>query len=63
MKIVVIILLFAVIVSLFSGLFFIYKDNGQSDRAVKALTVRVVLSIIVFALLMGGYYFGFIPGQ
>jgi heme/copper-type cytochrome/quinol oxidase subunit 4 len=63
MKIVVIILLFAVIVSLFSGLFFIYKDKGQSDRAVKALTVRVVLSIIVFALLMGGYYFGFIPGQ
>jgi hypothetical protein len=63
MKIVIIILLFAVIVSLFSGLFFIYKDKGQSDRAVKALTVRIVLSIVVFALLMGGYYFGFIPGQ
>ena len=63
MKIVILILLFAVIVSLFSGLFFIYKDKGQSDRAVKALTVRIVLSIIVFALLIGGYYFGFIPGQ
>jgi heme/copper-type cytochrome/quinol oxidase subunit 4 len=63
MKIVIIILLFAVVVSLFSGLYFIYKDKGQSDRAVKALTVRIVLSIIVFALLIGGYYFGFIPGQ
>ena len=63
MKIVIIILLLAVVASLFSGLFFIYKDKGQSDRAVKALTVRIVLSIVVFLLLMGGYYFGFIPGQ
>jgi hypothetical protein len=63
MKIVIIILLFAVVVSLFSGLFFIYKDKGQSDRAVKALTVRIVLSIVVFLLLIGGYYFGYIPGK
>ena len=63
MKIVIIILLLAVVASLFSGLFFIYKDKGQSDRAVKALTVRIVLSIVVFLLLMGGYYFVFIPGQ
>ena len=63
MKIVIIILLFAVVVSLFSGLFFIYRDKGQSDRAVKALTVRIVLSIAVFVLLMGSYYFGLIPGK
>ena len=63
MKIVIIILLFAVVVSLFSGLFFIYRDKGQSDRAVKALTVRIVLSIVVFVLLMGSYYFGLIPGK
>jgi hypothetical protein len=62
MKIVIIILLFGVIVSLFSGLFFIYKDKGQSTRAVKALTVRIVLSILVFVLLIGSYYFGLIPG-
>lgn len=63
MKIVIIVLLVAVVVSLFSGLFFIYKDKGQSDRAVKALTVRIVLSILVFALLIGSYYFGLIPGK
>ena len=63
MKIVIIILLFAVVVSLFSGLFFIYKDKGQSERAVKALTVRIVLSILVFVLLIGSYYFGWIPGK
>ena len=62
MKIVIVILLLAVIASLFSGLFFIYKDKGQSDRAVKALTVRIVLSILVFVLLIGSYYFGLIPG-
>ena len=62
MKIVVIILLLAVIVSLFSGLFFIYRDKGQSNRAVTALTIRIVLSILVFAILIGSYYFGLVPG-
>jgi Protein of unknown function (DUF2909) len=62
MKIVILVLLFGVIVSLFSGLFFIYKDKGQSERAVKALTVRIVLSLVVFALLVISYYFGLIPG-
>jgi len=62
MKIVIVILLFAVIVSLFSGLFFIYKDKGQSNRAVKALTVRIVLSVLVFVLLVVSYYFGLMPG-
>ena len=62
MKIVIIILLFAVVASLFSGLFFIYRDKGQSDRAVKALTVRIVLSIVVFVLLIASYYFGLMPG-
>ena len=62
MKIVILVLLLAVIVSLFSGLFFIYKDKGQSERAVKALTVRIVLSLVVFALLVISYYFGLIPG-
>ena len=30
---------------------------------VKALTVRVVLSVVLFALLMLGFYFGFITGK
>lgn len=63
MKIVIVVVFLAVVVSLFSGLFFIYRDKGQSDRAVKALTIRIVLSILVFALLMGSYYFGLIPGR
>jgi hypothetical protein len=62
MKIVIIILLVAVVASLFSGLYFVYKDKGQSNRAVISLTIRIALSILVFALLMGSYYFGLIPG-
>jgi hypothetical protein len=61
MKIVILILLFAVIVSLFSGLYFVYKDKGQSNRAVISLTIRIALSVLVFVILIGSYYFGWIP--
>ena len=62
MKIVVILLLLAVIASLFSGLFFVYRDKGGSNRAVVALTIRIVLSLAVFLILMGSYFFGLVPG-
>jgi hypothetical protein len=61
MKIVVVILLFAVIASLFSGLYFVYKDKGQSNRAVIALTIRIGLSLLVFAILIIAYLTGWIP--
>ncbi len=62
MKIVVILLLLAVIASLFSGLFFVYRDKGGSNRAVVALTIRIVLSLAVFLILIGSYFFGLVPG-
>lgn len=62
MKIVVILLLIAVIASLFSGLFFVYKDKGASNRAVISLTIRIVLSLVVFLILIGSYLFGLTPG-
>jgi hypothetical protein len=62
MKIVVILLLLAVIASLFSGLFFVYKDKGKSNRAVISLTIRIGLSLAVFLILMGSYFFGLMPG-
>ena len=61
MKIVVIILLFAVVASLFSGLYFVYKDKGQSNRAVISLTIRIALSLLVFAILIVSYLMGWIP--
>ena len=53
MKIVVILLLLAVIGGAsFSGLFFLYKDKGKSNRAVISHTIRIVLSLLVFLILM-----------
>ena len=61
MRIVIVVLLFAVIASLFSGLYFVYKDKGNSNRAVISLTIRIVLSLLAFGILMASYYFGLIP--
>jgi hypothetical protein len=61
MRIVIIILLVAVLASLFSGLYFVYKDKSGGNRAVISLTIRVALSVLVFLILLGSYYFGLIP--
>ena len=63
MEILILVLILGVVVSLFAGLYFVYKDKGNSTRAVKALTVRVVLQGIVVLLLLGGFLFGFITGK
>lgn len=63
MKIIVLLFVLFILGSLFSALYFLLKDRSKSDRVVKALTVRVVLSVVLFALLMLGFYFGIIPGR
>ncbi len=61
MRIVALLFIVAILASLASALYYLIKDKGQSDRTVKMLTVRVGFSLALFLLLMGGYYFGFIP--
>jgi hypothetical protein len=61
MRIVILLLLLVVLASLFSGLYFVYKDKGSTNRAVIALTIRIAVSVLVFVILMGAYYFGWIP--
>ena len=63
MRILVLFLVFVMLASLFSGLFFLYKDKSGSDRMVKALTLRIILAIAIFMILMGSYYFGLVPSQ
>jgi Protein of unknown function (DUF2909) len=60
MRFLVFVFIAFILISLFSALYFLLKDKGQSERTVKALTIRVILSIVLFALLMLGYRFGFI---
>jgi Protein of unknown function (DUF2909) len=63
MRIVIIAFLVVILASLGSALFYLVRDKGGSDRTVRALTVRISLSITLFILLMLSYYFGLIPKQ
>ena len=47
-KLVVFILLLMILGSLGSGLFFLINDHGQNHRMVKALTLRIGLSVALF---------------
>lgn len=60
MKIVVVIMLVLILGSLGSGLFFLMSDRGQNRRTVKALTLRIGLSVALFLLLMLAYFAGLI---
>jgi hypothetical protein len=60
MRIIILVLLLAVVASLFSGLYFVYKDKGNTNRAVISLTIRIVLSLLVFVLLIASYFFGWL---
>lgn len=61
-KVLVVLLLLGILGSLFSGLFYIYRDRGTGVRTARALTLRIGLSISLFLLLLAGFRFGFIPG-
>lgn len=60
MKLLLILMLFAIIASLASGLWFLAKDGKGSTRVLTALKVRVVLSAILIGFLVFGYYQGWI---
>jgi signal transduction histidine kinase len=59
-KVVVVILLLAILASLTGGLAFLVRDKGRTDRTVKSLTLRIVLSVLLFLLLIVGFATGLI---
>jgi len=59
-KVLIITTLLAILASLASGMVFLVKDKGQSQRTAKALTVRITLSVALFGLLMLGIFTGHI---
>ena len=66
MRLVVVVFLVLIVASLGSALMFLFKDRGDpemSRRMAKALALRVGLSITLFLILMGGYYFGLLTSR
>jgi Protein of unknown function (DUF2909) len=54
-------MLVLIVASLFSALFYVYKDRESgSKRAVKALTIRVGLSVSLFLFLMIAFKMGWL---
>jgi len=62
MKIIVLVLLAAVVVSLFSGLVFLVRDRDKPDstRMLRSLKIRVALSIVLILFLVVSYLAGWI---
>jgi uncharacterized RDD family membrane protein YckC len=60
MEVLIIATLVAIVWSMGSALFSMTSGPSDSKRMVRALTVRVGLSVALFAFLMLGWYFGLI---
>jgi uncharacterized membrane protein len=61
-KILIVVALFGIVASLGKAMFHMSSARtnsvGQSAQMVRALTVRIALSVALFVLLMIGFYFG-----
>ncbi|GIK85675.1 MAG: hypothetical protein BroJett026_11560 [Betaproteobacteria bacterium] len=63
MKIVVVAGLLAIVTALFAALVFLYRDRGHGTRMVKALAIRVGLSVSLVVFLLVSYWLGWIGPQ
>jgi len=59
-KILIIIVLFAIVGSLGSARFHLSSGKGDSKKMARALTIRVGLSLVLFILLIVAWYNGLI---
>ena len=59
-KIIVLVLLALVLISLGAGMFSLIKDRGETNRTVKFLTIRIVLSIALFVVIVVSFLMGWI---
>ena len=52
LKLLILVVFIGILLSLASGLYFLVNDKGDSKRTVRALTMRVGLSVGLFLVLM-----------
>ncbi len=60
MKLLVIVILLGILASLSAGLFFLVRNKDGSGRVLRALTIRIVLSVLLFLILMAAWFTGLI---
>ncbi len=63
MKIIITFVLIVIIGSLASALFFLIKDTSQKKRTLKALAVRIGISVMLFIFILFSYYMGWIEAS
>ena len=51
----IIIVMFGILVSLGSGLYFLVRDRGKTERMVVSLSIRVALAVLLLVLLAVGF--------
>lgn len=58
LKTLIIVMMLAVVISLFSGLVFLVVDKGKTRRVVNTLAVRVALSLLLLGLIVIALWHG-----
>ncbi|MBI6701923.1 twin transmembrane helix small protein [Pseudomonas viridiflava] len=61
LKAAIVLMLAATVASLFSGLFFLVRDDNHSTRLLKVLALRVILAGLTLILITWGFYSGQLP--
>lgn len=51
----IIVVMLGIIVSLGSGLYFLVRDRGKTERMVVSLSIRVALAVLLLVLLALGF--------
>ena len=59
-KVIIAVLLGLIVLSLGAGMFSMIQDRENSNRTVKMLTIRIVLSILTFIFIFVSFYMGWI---
>jgi len=62
-KIIIVIALIAILIALTTGLIQLVRDKGNSTRVVKSLSIRIILSLALFAFLIFAFIMGWIQPQ
>jgi len=62
-KAVIVIFLFVILYTLGSSFYFMVKDKGEGDRALKRLMLRIGLSILLLVLLYVMFLMGWIESS